>query len=187
MARSRGNDTKRAIVDALFRVVGDKPVDKVSVDDVAREAGISRSTFYRYFSSVNDVIKSFEESLLDSLKSINDLSNYVRVSQADVEASAPVIAAMRVLRDNCDKVLALNGPNGDPSFMRKVDVMLWDSLLKRLKGREGEFSDFDIYLTYAIKGHDAAIDYWLRERPDIPPEEFAKDINRLLNAPFFMS
>lgn len=52
----KGDATERAILDTAERLLADVPLADISVADLARGAGISRSAFYFYFGSKNDVV-----------------------------------------------------------------------------------------------------------------------------------
>src|ERR1019366_275720 len=47
----------RAIRDAALRVVGRKGLEKATVDDIAREAGVAKGTLYLYFRSRDEIIE----------------------------------------------------------------------------------------------------------------------------------
>lgn len=50
--------TDHAIERALIAVLHQKPFEKITVDDIAQTAGIDRSTFYRYFHSKYEALRS---------------------------------------------------------------------------------------------------------------------------------
>ncbi|MGJ8686180.1 MAG: TetR/AcrR family transcriptional regulator [Spongiibacteraceae bacterium] len=50
------NDTQQRIVDATIRCVKRWGVEKTSLNDIAKEAGVTRPTVYSYFPSRKDVI-----------------------------------------------------------------------------------------------------------------------------------
>ena len=59
MARTNaqdGRDNRKKIVDTAIRIIGDKGVEKTSLAEIAREAGLSKGTLYYYFSSKNELI-----------------------------------------------------------------------------------------------------------------------------------
>ncbi len=55
-ARTSGDDRELAILATAERLLAEKPLSAVSVDDLARGAGISRPTFYFYFASKDAVL-----------------------------------------------------------------------------------------------------------------------------------
>ncbi|MCU1616028.1 MAG: regulatory protein TetR, partial [Frankiales bacterium] len=55
-ARPSGEDREAAILATFERLLAERPLSAVSVDDLARGAGISRPTFYFYFPSKDAVL-----------------------------------------------------------------------------------------------------------------------------------
>jgi AcrR family transcriptional regulator len=55
-ARPSGDDRELAILTTAERLLAEKPLGAISVDDLARGAGISRPTFYFYFASKDAVL-----------------------------------------------------------------------------------------------------------------------------------
>ena len=56
--RPSGDDRELAILATAERLLADRPLSAISVDDLARGAGISRPTFYFYFASKDAVLLS---------------------------------------------------------------------------------------------------------------------------------
>lgn len=56
---TRSENTIKAILDASEQVILESGVDRVSILDVCKVAGISRGTFYRYFSSQDELLDAF--------------------------------------------------------------------------------------------------------------------------------
>jgi TetR/AcrR family transcriptional regulator, ethionamide resistance regulator len=54
--RPSGDDRETAILETAERLLADRPMSAISVDDLARGAGISRPTFYFYFPSKDAVL-----------------------------------------------------------------------------------------------------------------------------------
>lgn len=68
--------TRRDIVEAYNRLIVEKRFDKITVDDIAREAMVSRSTFYRYFKDRYDVMNYNYKRLLDDRVYDGSITNY---------------------------------------------------------------------------------------------------------------
>lgn len=71
-ARSgRPRATSRAALERLgFGLFARRGFDDTTVDDIAREAGIGRRTFFRYFSSKNDLVWGDFEEQLERLRTL---------------------------------------------------------------------------------------------------------------------
>ncbi|MFI6585111.1 TetR/AcrR family transcriptional regulator [Embleya sp. NPDC050493] len=73
-SRPSGDDREQAILATAERLLGERSLGEISVDDLARGAGISRPTFYFYFASKEAVLLT----LIDRV-----------VAEADAASSAP--------------------------------------------------------------------------------------------------
>jgi AcrR family transcriptional regulator len=59
-----GDDRERAILTTFERLLEERSWHEISIDEIARGAGISRSTFYFYFASKEAVLLSLFERML---------------------------------------------------------------------------------------------------------------------------
>jgi TetR/AcrR family transcriptional regulator, ethionamide resistance regulator len=59
-----GDDRERAIFKSAERLLEEGPLSEISVDDIAKGAGISRPTFYFYFPSKDAVVLTIIERLI---------------------------------------------------------------------------------------------------------------------------
>lgn len=63
-ARASGDERERAILETAERLLEERPLSEISVDDLARGAGISRPTFYFYFPSKDAVVLTIIDRLV---------------------------------------------------------------------------------------------------------------------------
>lgn len=63
-ARPSGDERQQAILDTAARLIQQRSFADISVDDLARGAGISRPTFYFYFASKEAVLLSLMDPLI---------------------------------------------------------------------------------------------------------------------------
>jgi AcrR family transcriptional regulator len=64
----RAQKSAELIYEGLVRCLEDKPLDQVTITDLQRESGVARTTFYRSFDNISDVLhwkcaQCFEEIL----------------------------------------------------------------------------------------------------------------------------
>lgn len=62
--RASGDDRERAILETAERLLEERPLSEISVDDFAKGAGISRPTFYFYFPSKDAVVLTIVDRLV---------------------------------------------------------------------------------------------------------------------------
>jgi len=65
--RVSGDERERAILESAERLLEEKPLSEISVDDLAKGAGISRPTFYFYFPSRDAVVLTIIERMVPAI------------------------------------------------------------------------------------------------------------------------
>jgi AcrR family transcriptional regulator len=66
--RVSGEDRERAILETAERLLAERSLHEISVDDLARGAGISRPTFYFYFASKEAVLLTLMDRLVEEAR-----------------------------------------------------------------------------------------------------------------------
>ena len=59
-------DSEQALFDALYRLMLDIPIDKITVSQILEEAHVSRSGFYRRYKDKYDLLNSSYEKILET-------------------------------------------------------------------------------------------------------------------------
>src|SRR5882757_9912067 len=63
-SRPSGDDRELAILTTAERLLADRPFSEISIDDLAKGAGISRPTFYFYFPSKDAVLLTLLDRII---------------------------------------------------------------------------------------------------------------------------
>jgi AcrR family transcriptional regulator len=66
--RTTGDDREQAILATAERLLEKRPLHEISVDDLARGAGISRPTFYFYFESKDAVLLTLLDRMVEEAR-----------------------------------------------------------------------------------------------------------------------
>jgi AcrR family transcriptional regulator len=66
--RTTGDDREQAILATAERLLEERPLHEISVDDLARGAGISRPTFYFYFPSKDAVLLTLLDRMVEEAR-----------------------------------------------------------------------------------------------------------------------
>ena len=59
--------TKKAIKEALFRIMEEKDISSISISELTQEANINRRTFYTHYRNITDILEEIEGDLVESL------------------------------------------------------------------------------------------------------------------------
>lgn len=168
--QSKSGDIKSVVKDAIIELIGKKRLEKISIEEVVKTAHISRSSFYRYYDSIDDVVREGEEEILDNILKIHRLSLSERLVDAETEPYQSTLARSELILEHADFLAAITGPNGDPQFEYKAKKIMRDYFMKKLK--YGDTPKERIIIEYLSSGWYHALNYWVTHYPDIGAEEF---------------
>ncbi len=57
--------TKRMVKEGLMRLLKKKPLEKINITELCQEAGINRTTFYRYYELPRDVLTEMQNEFFE--------------------------------------------------------------------------------------------------------------------------
>ena len=66
-APRKGDLTEQAILDTAQRLLAERPLSEIAIDELARGAGISRPSFYFYFESREGILRALAARITDEL------------------------------------------------------------------------------------------------------------------------
>lgn len=93
------SESKQAICSALHDLTTRQPLSSISIDGVCRHAGLSRKTFSRNFSTLQDVIQ--HQMFLDFIKPMNDL-HLIMKNTPPIDTVTLFERNLRILSENKD-------------------------------------------------------------------------------------
>jgi AcrR family transcriptional regulator len=105
----KGDLKEAAILDTAWRLLAEKPVTAVTIEELAAGAGISRSSFYFYFDSRDAVVRALAARMSTELR-----ETVVGAMKSDVPAGDAIRAVIAGLMERW----RLHGP-----LMRAMDVL----------------------------------------------------------------
>ena len=71
------NLTKKALSQALKTLMTSIAFEKITINDITMEAGVSRNTFYYHFSDINELLEwTFDNEIVKGLESYEDLNTW---------------------------------------------------------------------------------------------------------------
>ncbi|MCP1427220.1 MULTISPECIES: TetR/AcrR family transcriptional regulator [Paenibacillus] len=60
--------TRQTFVGVFCELYSQKPIEKISVQEIANKSGYNRSTFYQYFTDIYELLDALENDLLNDIK-----------------------------------------------------------------------------------------------------------------------
>jgi AcrR family transcriptional regulator len=120
--RDRTRELLRAqLADAILAVFLERGYATVTVEDAAREVGISRATFFRYFGNKEDVVvTSVESSGIDYAAGIRDLPQDVQCTGWELVRTAIEPVVLTATRDPDRLRARLRLITGEPALRARL-------------------------------------------------------------------
>lgn len=153
---------------SLSTLLTTKSLTQISVNEICKETGLSRRTFYNYFSSKEDFLKNSIFIFLDEV---------TKILYTDLSFSAPVIVeVLTYLQKNQDitRALALHYPDNLPIIKEYViDIVLSSKKINKQKLKEAYRLPEDFALNVYVISVISVVFVWIRTGFHESPEEIA--------------
>ena len=81
--------SKKAIREAFFAELQKKDYGKITITDIANEAGINRKTFYTYYDGVEDLLEEIETELIDKFRPLFSTLNLKSTTSSPSSSTPP--------------------------------------------------------------------------------------------------
>ena len=161
--------TKQMLENALFELMKDKPVEKITPTELCRKATVNRNTFYSHYSSVAELYESIENSLINSVdESLNE-------SNTTVEA---ITVICKMLKSNKMISDIIFSKHFSSKIMKRVFVMTDKFNMNKMNSENSKLSDNykQMVSAYTIMGSAAVLECWVKNGMQESPEEVAEFI-----------
>jgi len=163
--------TRQSFIRVFCELYSQKPIEKITVQEIANKSGYNRSTFYQYFTDVYDLL-SFVE---------NDTLNFIREKLKNAEQADTKLRDILLLFE--EKGAYLNALLGDYGNIRFIEKLKGEILSD---GQKYCFPE-DISITpYLLEFHVSTslslLRLWQRRQKDLPPDQLFRLIESLFTS-----
>ncbi|MFX3650064.1 MAG: TetR/AcrR family transcriptional regulator [Paenibacillus sp.] len=162
--------TRQKFVEVFCELYSQKPIEKISIQEMANKAGYNRSTFYQYFTDIYELLDSVENDLINDMK--NELANK--------ELSIHTVQETLHCLDKREHFLLLNallGDYGSAHFLKRIKKEITSDQLALNVPQNDLLTPYfiEFYLTTAL----SLFRLWLQRHKDLSSEELFKLIENL--------
>lgn len=115
--------TKDRLKSAFMRVYSKKNYGNITINEICKEAGLYRATFYNYYSNIWEILNEVEDQMLKELALHS--GNFKKFRLQILNKNSKYITTLyrsicTILYDNRDWMLVLYSPTSNPSFRMKM-------------------------------------------------------------------
>ena len=162
---------KREFGKTLLRMAEEKPLEDITVSELAKECGVSRGTFYNHFFDIYDLINwMFEVDIVEPLQEYiaSHDTSWLGITQQCLER-------MYEHRNFYCQAVRYTGQNNLQDYMRKRNLDSWKLLIKGYMGETKSFDPdlLDFYERFTADAVANMVIEWAKRGMRTPPERMA--------------
>jgi len=162
---SRQRYTKQCLFTSFLAVLETKSVSSTTVSEICEDAGISRKTFYKYYSDQFALLLAMQDDLFVGFqKELEALpANVFDITPALIKFTEQHRVLLKAVFEN----------RGEGNFIDKVVDYLYGAYHTEWEKQNPQFSakDVEFLFYYVTSGLVGIIRHWLFETPNMPAEE----------------
>ncbi|MCR5748351.1 MAG: TetR/AcrR family transcriptional regulator [Lachnospiraceae bacterium] len=166
-----------AIFDAFFLLMKEKPLERITVSDVIKKAGIVRSTFYNHYESIAALVSSAEDKTLRDI--FNLMESFHPKNDKDMCRSY-FLAICNYTRKNPFLSNLLQSPGGDSFFEKAIKMFhRYVSEISQTANNGDTHTVSSFYIAGAIGSTIGILHKWSAEDFSSPAEDIADILSQL--------
>ena len=171
--------TRQALRQALLQLLDEKPIEDITIREIADAAGVNYTTFFRHHTSkeelLNDIAASEIQTLFDLTLPALDPTD----TRAGALALGNYVAENRALWSRL-----LTG--GAAGRLREEFIRLTREFAAA-HGSDHDWLPPEVGVIFGASGTMELLTWWLQQEPQLPVERFAKIHERLIVRPLMES
>ena len=162
--------TKRLICEALIEMLRTRKINKISIRELCRIAGINRTTFYNHYGSQYDVLNEIAEAYLQStsFSVMNDIAEGKSIYEC-------LVRALQYMKDHLELAkLVLDKDNYDLITHIKISLPQFDQMVIQKLPEDLGLDEKMAIASYVQYGTVRLLKEWLASDCLKSPEEESK-------------
>ena len=163
--------TRQSFINIFCELYCQKPIEKITVKEIANKSGYNRSTFYQYFTDVYDLLSFIE----------NDILSFIREKLKNTESADSKPRDLLLIFEKKGTYLdALLGEYGNMRFIEKLKLEYFNDELNDCFPRDNSAAPY--LLEFQISTSFSLLRLWLRRQKDLPSDVLLNLIDTLFTS-----
>lgn len=177
--------THRAIYSAFFNLLTQKDYTEITIQDIADEALINRSTFYAYFQDKDDLVEQIIEKKLDSIRKVMEISllnkqNEVKLMHIQLVLTQ-LLKQIKEDKDTYVLILSIIDKHILTDKFKKIVTDAYQDILKDLRIMESDMEvPVELIIDYSLGILFMTVNWWLKNDCEYPEDQLAMLIMKLV-------
>ena len=172
---SRLRFTKESLYASFLEFLDEKPLNEITVIEICERAGISRKTFYKYYTDPYALLIAMQDELFEEYREA------LQGKPGDISQIMPTL--FRFVDEHRVLMRATFENRGEGNFIDRVldDLFAsyredWERVNPRMSTEEVEFLFY-----FAVSGLFGVVRHWLFDQPDLSVDEIIAQAEALMH------
>ena len=120
---------KEDIINGLIDLLNEEKYENITVKSLCKKCYISRTTFYNYYKSINEVLTEIENKVMDDIDSIYREYNYQSILDINNDDPSPVFYEMyKYIYTHKPIFKYIYGDNCPKSYYKKISASIYKKI-----------------------------------------------------------
>lgn len=161
-----------AIYDAFFLILKEKELDKITVSDIIKKAGIVRSTFYNHYENIPALVTAIEDKTIHDIFSL--METFHPKNDRDM-CKSYFLTICNYTMTNPFLTNLLRSPRGDTFFEKAITMFhrYVTSVTENNAPSQHSREEFSYMIACTIGSTIGVLHKWTRENFQVPAEVVA--------------
>ena len=173
-------NTKRRLREGLLRLLEEKPINEISVKELAELVDVNRGTFYFHYQDIYDLLRDMEQDFFENFdRTLSENSPALDEDGfpvLDAESAPYLHAIFSFVDENRSFCRIMLSPHGDMQFVELVKERI-DRQCRffwQLLAPGADEAQSGIYNAFLINGLIGLIREWVNDRRDLSVESISE-------------
>jgi AcrR family transcriptional regulator len=156
--------TRRDIIRAFDDLINRKPFDEISVEDILKKSGVSRSTFYRYFRDKWDVMNTHYKDIVDNTLDEQECRNFYDLFYHLIYEGELFLRSVK-------GIFSSGGQNSFTDFLYRYSFEKGEEIIKASRGGRGYTPVESVQMDFFCTGMSNFVNSWFAGKYSISIQE----------------
>ena len=175
----RQKKTRHAIQTALMALMADKPLDKITVSELAAKADINRKTFYNHYATIQEVRRELDQQYIDTIFSFMEQTEPEELTRDPSPFVHQLVRAM-VLQPVRARLIFESGESIYLAGHMRSLVLPYVSRMAQQHNIPASYLNYA--LEYIVYGALAMLNSWVHAEYPLSPQEMERMLSALIRS-----
>ncbi|MFB9324484.1 TetR/AcrR family transcriptional regulator [Paenibacillus aurantiacus] len=163
--------TRQSFINVFCELYCQKPIEKITVQEISNKSGYNRSTFYQYFTDVYDLLSHVENEILDYIR-----GKLKHTEQGEIKP----IELLLLFEEKGASLNALLGDYGNFRFIEKLKSEFFSEEQTYCFPQDHSVTPY--LLEFHISTSVSLLRLWQQRQKDLPPDQLISLIEMLFTS-----